>query len=120
MWQATNWWSSHGIREERSADSSGGDRPTPRDRPIRLKSGSRPGAQLHRYADRYQVAFRVLEPGALCPAHVGDAIDRLEHRGVVLFELDAFGLEILDGPLDILHLDRHLRVGPGRLPTARK
>src|SRR5712691_8870097 len=115
MMRVTAWWSSRGIREEARADWNGPDRPTRHESADPLTSGARRCPYWDGHAERNQIAFRVPEPGALIAAEVCDAVDGLEQRGVVLFELDTFGLEVLDGSLNILYLDRHLSVGPGRL-----
>src|SRR6202035_1528179 len=85
--RATASLSSSGDRETDLSDSSG------------FSSGARWRAHRHRKADDDQVAFRVLEPRDLRPTKGGDAIDGLGPGHVVLFEFDALGLEVLDGPL---------------------
>src|SRR5260370_11172371 len=68
-----------------------------------------------RWGKADQVAFRVVEPGGLRAANLGDPIDGLERRSVVLFEPDAFCLEVFDRLLDVLYLEHELGVRPGGL-----
>src|SRR5216684_3246097 len=65
-----------------------------------------------RLDDGDHVALAVLEPGGLCSPALGNAVDRLEARRIVLFKDHAPRSKILDLAGDVVNLEAHLGVLP--------
>src|SRR5712692_2519508 len=62
--------------------------------------------------DRDHVSLAVLEPGRLRAPGLGNAVDRLEARRIVLFKHHAARSEILDLAGNVVNLEAHLCVLP--------
>src|SRR5881296_2166238 len=76
-----------------------------------------PAGRLGPLADGQDVPVEVLEPGSLDALDLGDPVDRLQPREVVLLEGHPAVTQLLDGLLDVVDVERQVRglVRPGVL-----